>query len=175
MDYNRQIYLPIKSEESLFMAKNKLTSTKSDMIASGRRLSNRHGDNNDDRHRKFDHSECYEKPQRPEQSEKPRGNNEKHDIAFTEERCYTCQRGHKYYECLESQVSGGSDTKRSTSPKPRNDKREKNKRVGKVRFEKKSNKELQPSLPKKEPKSYAFFSQEIAVTVKNPQKRAREE
>ena len=103
---------PIKSEESVFMAKNKLTSTKSDMIASGRRLSNRHGDNNDDRHRKFDHSECYEKPQRPEQSEKPRGNNEKHDIAFTEERCYTCQRGHKYYECLESQVSDGSNTER---------------------------------------------------------------
>ena len=72
-------------------------------------------------------------------------------------------------------MSGGSDTERSTSPKPRNDKREKDKRVGKVRFEKKSNKELQPSSPKKEPKSYAFFSQEIAVTVENPQKRAREE
>ena len=119
----RFIY-PIKSKESLFMAKNKLTSTKSNMIASGRRLSNRHGGNNNDRRRKFDHSEHYEKPQRPEQSERPRGNNEKHDIAFAEERCYTCsQKRHKYYECLESQVSGGSDTERSTLPKPRNDKR----------------------------------------------------
>ena len=36
---------PIKSEESLFMVKNKLTSTKSEMIASGKRFSNRHGDN----------------------------------------------------------------------------------------------------------------------------------
>ena len=49
MDYNRQIYLPIKSEESLFMAKNKLTSTKSEMIVLGRKFSNRYDDYNDDR------------------------------------------------------------------------------------------------------------------------------
>ena len=57
---------PIKSEESLFMAKNRLTSTKSEMIALGRKFSNRHGDYNDDRRCKPEHSERYEKLQRPE-------------------------------------------------------------------------------------------------------------
>ena len=63
-------------------------------------------------------------------------------------------------------MSGDSGTKRSVSPKPRE---------GKVRFEKESNKETRPTSPKKEPKSYAFFSQEVAVTVENPQKRVRGE
>ena len=63
-------------------------------------------------------------------------------------------------------MSGDNGAERSASPKPRE---------GKVRFEKKSNKELQPTSPKKEPKSYAFFSQEVAVTVENPQKRTRGE
>ena len=51
------------------------------MIASGRKFSNRHGDYNDDRRRKPEHSEHYEKLQRPERNERPRGNNEKRHIA----------------------------------------------------------------------------------------------
>jgi len=63
-------------------------------------------------------------------------------------------------------VSGDSGIERSTSPKPREDK---------VIFEKETNKESRPTSPKKNPKSYAFFSQEVAVTVENPQKRVRGE
>ena len=63
-------------------------------------------------------------------------------------------------------MSGDSRRERSVSPKPREEK---------VRFEKESNKESQPTSPKKKPKSYAFFSQEVAVTVENPQKRVRGE
>jgi len=77
------------------MAKNKLTSTKSEMIASGRRFSNRHDDNNDDKRCKPEHSECYEKPQRP--GERSRINSEKHEVAFAEGHCYTCNnKGHRY-------------------------------------------------------------------------------
>src|ERR1700722_19789920 len=94
-------------------------------------------------------------------------NSERRDIVFAEGHCYTCNKlGHKYWECPESQVSGDSRRERSESPKPRE---------GKVRFEKESNKESQPTSPKKEPKSYAFFSQEVAVTVENPQKRVKGE
>ena len=88
---------PIKSEESLFMAKNKLTSTKSEMIASGRKFSNRYGDTNDDRRRKPEHSGHYEKLQRPERDQRSRLNSEQHEMAFAEGRCYTCNKvGHRY-------------------------------------------------------------------------------